>query len=312
MKEIIEYLYKEPKLYKDVKVFSTKPGIYAFFYLAKTENEMFPFEPGELIYIGKTESSQKKRDANTHFKSGKTGSSTFRKSIGSILINELNLVPIPRNSSDFKKGRISMFKFDDKSEEKLTRWLKDHIAMTFYEFEGSKGEIDTLETEIIQTLTPPLNISKNSNNPFKGDIQKLRKNAAEIAHSGNNIKTKKLKSKGKPVMKKEKIEAGLSSNKYAAYWNSKLPELKKGFKMKRFPIEIRLSKQDFEKLGNRKDYSFNIQFTGPEVANNLSGSAVARDLTNVILNDTEMRSLLNGGSYKIRMDKDFMLHVTKT
>ncbi|WP_428236539.1 hypothetical protein [Gracilimonas sp.] len=64
-------------------------------------------------------------------------------------------------------------------------------------------------------------------------------------------------------------------------------------------------------MGNRKDYSFNIQFKGPDVANNLSGSAVARDLANVILNDTEMRSLLNGGSYKIRMDKDFVLQVLK-
>ncbi|WP_428236538.1 GIY-YIG nuclease family protein [Gracilimonas sp.] len=156
MKEIIVYLHKDPKLYKDVKVFSTKPGIYAFFYLAKTENGMFPIESGKLIYIGKTESSQRKRDANTHFKSGKTGSSTFRKSIGSVLINELTLVPIPRNSSDFKKGRTSMFKFDERSEEKLTGWMKDHIAMTFYEFEGDKSELDVLETQIIHELTPPL------------------------------------------------------------------------------------------------------------------------------------------------------------
>jgi hypothetical protein len=55
--------------------FSPNPGIYAVGYTG----DNFPFPTGEnvvnngdIIYIGKTEKSQKSRDAQTHFKSGKT------------------------------------------------------------------------------------------------------------------------------------------------------------------------------------------------------------------------------------------------
>lgn len=308
IEEVIERLNRNPSLFNMIEKFSDKPGIYGFFYHAKNDDIMFPFESGQLLYIGKTESSQEKRYAKTHFMSGKSGSSTFRISIGAILLNELKLVPIPRNTLDTEKGRSSKFKFDEKSENKLTEWLKEHIRMTFYEFEGTKSELDILETQIIKALAPPLNISKNRNNPFKRDIQKLRKNAAHMAHSGNRNITRKVSPNPKAV----RIEVGLNNSKYEAYWKNKLPQLKKVFSENSFPEEIILIKQDFEKMGNRKKYSFNIQFTGGSIANNLSSTAVARDLAKVILNDAEMRRLLNSGSYKIRLDKDFILHVLKS
>jgi len=96
-KEIIELLKEKETDFLKTKSFSKFPGIYAFFYIGND----FPLlgnsvSKHQIIYIGKTESSQEKRDAKTHFTSGKTGSSTVRKSIGSILCAQENLKPIPR------------------------------------------------------------------------------------------------------------------------------------------------------------------------------------------------------------------------
>ena len=106
--EIIELLKERETDFLKTISFSKVPGIYAFFYIGND----FPLlgnsvSKHQIIYIGKTESSQEKRDAKTHFTTGKTGSSTVRKSIGSILCSQMNLKPIPRNDSDYKKGRFS-------------------------------------------------------------------------------------------------------------------------------------------------------------------------------------------------------------
>jgi hypothetical protein len=179
--EIIELLKERETDFLKTNTFSQLPGIYAFFYIGND----FPLlgdsvSKHQIIYIGKTESSQEKRDSKTHFTTGKTGSSTVRKSIGSILCVQKNLMPIPRNDSDYAKRRFSHFKFDNPSEIKITDWMKKNMALSFYEYPESKEKIDKLETEIIKQLKPILNIDhKNPEN--LNQIKKLRKNCASIA-----------------------------------------------------------------------------------------------------------------------------------
>jgi hypothetical protein len=182
-KEIIELLRERETDFLNTESFSKLPGIYAFFFIG---NE-FPLlndsvSKHQIIYVGKTESSQEARDAKTHFTSGKTGNSTVRKSIGSILREQDNLIPIPRNESDYTKGRFSHFKFDSDSEEKITNWMRNNLALSFYDYPMSNDLIDKLETEIILELTPILNIDhKNHKNPYKDLIKQLRKKCAVIA-----------------------------------------------------------------------------------------------------------------------------------
>lgn len=181
--EIIGLLKERETDFLKTKRFSQFPGIYAFFYIGND----FPLlgdsvSKHQIIYIGKTESSQEKRDSKTHFTTGKTGSSTVRKSIGSILCFQENLKPIPRNDSDYAKRRFSHFKFDNASEMKITDWMKNNMALSFYEYPESKEKIDKLETEIIKQLKPILNIDhKNPENPYLNQIKQLRKNCASIA-----------------------------------------------------------------------------------------------------------------------------------
>lgn len=196
--DVIELLKKRETEYSKTEYFSQLPGIYAFFFIGNT----FPLigssvSKHQIIYIGKTESSQEKRDAKTHFTTGKTGSSTVRKSIGSILCEKENLKPIPRNDSDYEKGRFSHFMFDDTSEQLITNWMKNNLALSFYEYPNSRQEIEDLETEIIDALVPILNISKNPKNAFKTTLQNLRKNCASSAMQNGNrvtIKTEKQES----------------------------------------------------------------------------------------------------------------------
>jgi len=307
--KIITQLKGDPKLYSEVYHFSDSPGIYAFFSKATNSTKIFPFKWGELIYIGKTESSQKKRDAQTHFKSGKTGSSTVRRSIGAILMHKLNLKSVPRNQSDLKNGRTSAYKFDESSEERLTDWMQKHIAMTFFEFQGSKSELNSLETEIIRTLAPPLNIQKNTGNPFITDLKKLRKNCASIAHSENNYLKDASNTAHRKVKSTLRNNTGKIMGKYSDYWQYQLPIIRKKLKSSHSPQQIHLDKRTFEQLGNRKKYAFNLEFSGVEVVNNIGGSAVARDLAKVLKDDSNTRKTLMGGRFKINMDKEYVLWI---
>ena len=208
--EIIQLLKERKTDFLKTKLFSEFPGIYAFFYIGND----FPIlhdsvSKNEIIYIGKTESSQNKRNSKTHFKTGKTGSSTVRKSIGSLLFTKDNLKPIPRNETDYEKGRFSHFKFDSDSEEKITNWMKNNLALSFFEYPRTKQEIEDLETEIIVRLKPVLNIdNKNPSNPFKAQIKQLRKDCATIAiknsaFQNNEPKIKRTNKKTKAYPKAE-------------------------------------------------------------------------------------------------------------
>lgn len=186
--EILELLAKNKTPFNQIKSFSNLPGIYAMFY----HGDIFPDEnlyikTGDLVYIGKTETSQESRDKDTHFKAGKTGSSTLRRTIGALLQAELELVSIPRNKSDFQKGRITFFTFNEPSEGKLSSWMKANLSLSFYEYPKPPGAIDFLETELIKIAKPVFNISKNPNNPFASYLKEMRKACGKLAHEKSPV-----------------------------------------------------------------------------------------------------------------------------
>ena len=213
-KEIIELLHAREMEYLKTRTFSKLPGIYAFFFIGND----FPIfgdtiTKHQIIYIGKTESSQEKRDAKTHFTTGKTGNSTVRKSIGSLLCSIKNLIPIPRNDSDYREGRFSHFMFDEPSEKIITDWMANNIALSFYEYPGSKKILDKLETDIIRELKPILNIDyKNPDNPYKEQIKQLRKNCATKAIMNSGIIGQRTKIKEKEKLKVQSKSYGTATS----------------------------------------------------------------------------------------------------
>jgi hypothetical protein len=325
MNPIIEKLINESCPYRQIRKFSDKPGIYAFFFTGKDFplKEYIP-QKEEIIYIGKTENSQASRDEKTHFSSGRTGSSTVRRSLGALLKSELSLVPVPRNDKDFDAGRKSFFMFDEPSEEKLTKWMKDNLALSFYEYDELPAEINLLESELIAEAKPLLNIdSKNPENPYSQAIKAARKICAEEA---NQITPKKetaqasLTSQAPGEPGKTKVVPfrangavpGQNEHKYEEIFKTAMPLIEKAIaEVSTRKLSVPLAQEDFKKVGNRQSYSFNLELSDGIVANDIGGSAVARDLARALEQNSGILPKLKGKHMKFNLDKGFILWITK-
>ncbi|OJV36896.1 MAG: hypothetical protein BGO29_01790 [Bacteroidales bacterium 36-12] len=309
-KEIVDLLRFRETEYIKTKTFSKLPGIYALFFIG----DNFPIlgdsvSKHQIIYIGKTESSQEKRDAKTHFTTGKTGSSTVRKSIGSLLCENENLKPIPRNETDYEKKRFSHFKFDNKSEIKITKWMENNLALSFYEYPRTKQEIEDLETKLIDELVPILNISKNSKNSFRDTLQNLRKNCA--LNAAKDFNPNRISNQQNITTQQKNISNMAPSGKYTDLWSKQRALIQVKLNNATTKQSIQLNSEDFNKVGNRSNYSFNLEFLNGIVSNNIDGSAVARDLAKVIEDSKEIREILKMGHFKFNMDRQFCLWIEK-
>ncbi len=68
---------------------------------------------------------------------------------------------------------------------------------------------------------------------------------------------------------------------------------------------------EFNNVGNRKSYRFNLEFLNGVVTNNISGSAVARDLVHILENSTKVSKLIQKGRFKFNLDGGFTFWITK-
>jgi hypothetical protein len=309
---IIKQLKATATPFKKIVSFSDEPGIYAlFFYGSSFPLESYQPKKNEIIYIGKTESSQQSRDADTHFRTGKTGSSTLRKTFGSLLHQQYKLNPLPRGQADIDKNRYAHFKFDTKSEELLTKWMTENLGLSFFPYPKTTSEIDNLETLLINELVPVLNIDrKNTGNPFFHHLRSLRKQMGEVAYSMHKkIKPIVIIPPPKALPSKQKILFILPKvYKYEDIWKKVAPSILQAIKNDR-PLFVELSKNIFDKAGNRKSYAFALEFMNGRVCNNISGSAVARDLARVLEDNTQFKILAQNKHIKLKMGKDFIMEL---
>lgn len=127
-------------------------------------------QPYEVIYVGISKDSLRKRDYNTHFEGNNAGKSTLRKSIGSLM----GLRKTYRSAGEVGKSNPKT-KFISKDEEILSDWMRNNLLLLFLPLPSSKLEI--IETEMINNLNPPLNLSKNhniANKSFRHRLSELR------------------------------------------------------------------------------------------------------------------------------------------
>ena len=102
-----------------------------------------------------------------------------------------------------------------------------------------------------------------------------------------------------------------SKGKYINIWQNALPAISEIIGSSDSSGSIMLNSKDFALVGNRQSYSFNLEFDNGIVSNNISGSAVARDLATELTSSGSIKSVLNNGYFKIRMDKNFTLWISK-
>lgn len=140
-------------------------GVYAF-YLRKIESIpshfQIYFKIEDPIYIGRTLSSFKSRDLKTHLGAGKSGQSTFRRSLLAIL----NLPCIPRSPNS------KIYKGTNTSELELSKWIFDNLEIRIIKSMDPKN----LELKMLDKFNPPLNLKDVKITEFTAILKKLRKN----------------------------------------------------------------------------------------------------------------------------------------
>ena len=123
-----------------------------------------PVTDRQPLYVGKSESSLRGREVNTHFDAGqgtasKTGSSTVRRSFAALLAPSLGLRAIPRNVD--KPGYFSNYSLRAEDDLRLTQWMHAHLQLSTWSYDTSAPEpLGDIESLVIASLDPPLNIDK--------------------------------------------------------------------------------------------------------------------------------------------------------
>ena len=142
-----------------VRLVPKAPGLYAFYGRdrAWAELRLSPAFDGQPLYVGKAERSLNGRDVGTHFAVGKTGSSTVRRSLAALLVDELALVAVPRNLA--KPDGSANFGLDAASEGTLSRWMEQRLTLATWS-KPERANLDEIETAVVRQLRPPLNLDK--------------------------------------------------------------------------------------------------------------------------------------------------------
>ena len=104
------------------------------------------------------------------------------------------------------------------------------------------------------------------------------------------------------------------SNHYASLWNKYRPViLQLMMAADNDPQQYKLFAHEFKAIGQKEKtgFSFLLEASGGKALNNIKGSNVARDLLHVLQQSQKASQLMKEGVYELKMDKQFVLHVTK-
>ncbi len=141
------------------KLVPFKAGLYAFYGddQAWTDLGLFAEHEGRPLYVGKAEKSLNGRDVGTHFATGKTGSSTVRRSLAALLSNQLELVAVPRNLT--RPDGSANFALEDAGDMRLSAWMDQRLTLATWVVPDG-WILDEIETAVVARLRPPLNLDK--------------------------------------------------------------------------------------------------------------------------------------------------------
>src|ERR1700709_1526104 len=107
----------------------------------------------------------------------------------------------------------------------------------------------------------------------------------------------------------------MEERKYLQTWKKYIPVIRLYLKKSlNEDQQFKLNITDFESAGDRgkSGYTFNITMENGKVMNNISGSAVARDLFEAIKADDAVKAMLQDKSVKISVGKSFILSIKTT
>ncbi len=143
--------------------------------------------------------------------------------------------------------------------------MKANLGLSYYEVKGSPNEIENLERYLIKLECPILNLKDNRENPWYIEISGLRKNCALEAEQKDKISPAIKKYIPPKVLRSPNTTN--STFKYESIWKKELNNI--CFFLKEGGGPIQFDKYDFDQVGNRKSYSFNLEFQNGINSNNI-------------------------------------------
>jgi len=108
------------------------------------------------LYVGKAERSLASRDVRTHFATGKTGSSTVRRSFAALLRHPLGLRAVPRNTA--KPSHFPNFAVEPDGDARLTEWMRENLTLAVWA-KPDGATLRPLEIGVLAGWSPPLNLT---------------------------------------------------------------------------------------------------------------------------------------------------------
>ena len=142
----------------------SKPGLYAVYADPEAWQELnLEIRVGCPLYVGKAEQSLQSRDIRTHFATGRTGSSTVRRSFAALLRNPLGLRGVPRNMAS--PERPANFGLAAEDDQRLTAWMQESLFLAYWAKPATEVDLNDIETAVIKRWQPPLNLVKVDHRP---------------------------------------------------------------------------------------------------------------------------------------------------
>jgi GIY-YIG catalytic domain len=158
-----------------------QPGLYALYGDAAVWKELGLGAPPDArpVYVGKSASSLRTRLVRTHLRTGKTGTSTPRRALAALLVNQLDLIAVPRNP--LNPERLSNYALEPAGDERLTQWM--HVRLRMAAWPIPIGEdLASVEVAVLKALQPPLNL-KDVRTPWTDLVRQARRSMAENART---------------------------------------------------------------------------------------------------------------------------------
>lgn len=150
-------------------------GLYCFFLKPGVSLNIFG-SSNQPLYAGLS-INLNGRELKQHLKSGATGCSSFRRSVGAILKVELNLFAKKRDKNG-KKNRADKYKFDIDGEIRLTNWIMQNTELGYWTLYSkmTRPELKILENEIKKIILPSLDLERDTKhlNPLAEQLDALR------------------------------------------------------------------------------------------------------------------------------------------
>jgi hypothetical protein len=140
-----------------------KPGLYAIWGddVAWADLGLSPGDGTRPLYVGKAKGSLRDRDGGAHFRIGKTGSSTVRRSVAALLHERQPMHAQPRNTA--KPANFANFGLERESDATVQAWIEQHLSIGTWTW-NENDPLEVLERRVIrwrgwQDGPPPLNLT---------------------------------------------------------------------------------------------------------------------------------------------------------